>query len=322
MLLAGRLDGGRVASRSRRRAGDRTRRPHRAGDRLARAGAARSGARQRRRTREPPARGDRVVRQARRGVRARRHAGLARPVPVAAAGESAHAPAARAGCRGRAARGALFRQLGLTARGGRGPADAGATRSRARTLRSGAGAARAGRGVAGRVAMIPRRPIAPRRCAASWSGSTWRSRSRPATNSARSRRRTACSARPRTWTACWRRPCKLAVEHAGGDRGFVAFSERRGRLDVVAQHGLGRDRARRVLRVIESVVGTRHRRERPVVLEPRHRRSALHRARSPTRSMAWARWCACRSTSRRRRSAWSTWTGSTTTCSARSSSAS
>jgi len=49
---------------------------------------------------------------------------------------------------------------------------------------------------------------------------------------------------------------KLAVEHAGGDRGFVAFSSA-GRLDVVAQHGLGRDRARRVLRVIESVVGSR-----------------------------------------------------------------
>ncbi|MGH7742665.1 MAG: tetratricopeptide repeat protein, partial [Candidatus Eiseniibacteriota bacterium] len=49
---------------------------------------------------------------------------------------------------------------------------------------------------------------------------------------------------------------KLAVENAGGDRGFVAFSSA-GRLDVVAQHGLGRDRARRVLRVIESVVGAR-----------------------------------------------------------------
>ena len=49
---------------------------------------------------------------------------------------------------------------------------------------------------------------------------------------------------------------KLAVEHAGGDRGFVAFSSA-GRLDVVAQHGLGRDRARRILRVIEGVVGSR-----------------------------------------------------------------
>ena len=50
---------------------------------------------------------------------------------------------------------------------------------------------------------------------------------------------------------------KLAVEHAGGDRGFVAFSGAPGRLDVVAQHGLGRDRARRMLRVIESGAGNR-----------------------------------------------------------------
>jgi transcriptional regulator with GAF, ATPase, and Fis domain/tetratricopeptide (TPR) repeat protein len=50
---------------------------------------------------------------------------------------------------------------------------------------------------------------------------------------------------------------RLAVEHAGGDRGFVAFSGAAGRLDVVAQHGLGRDRARRILHVIESVGGTR-----------------------------------------------------------------
>jgi transcriptional regulator with GAF, ATPase, and Fis domain/tetratricopeptide (TPR) repeat protein len=50
---------------------------------------------------------------------------------------------------------------------------------------------------------------------------------------------------------------KLAVEHSGGDRGFVAFSSSAGRLDVVAQHGLGRDRARRVLRVLEAVSGTR-----------------------------------------------------------------
>ena len=49
---------------------------------------------------------------------------------------------------------------------------------------------------------------------------------------------------------------KLAVEHAGGDRGFVAFTAS-GRLDVVAQHGLGRDRARRILRVIEGVAGIR-----------------------------------------------------------------
>jgi transcriptional regulator with GAF, ATPase, and Fis domain len=50
---------------------------------------------------------------------------------------------------------------------------------------------------------------------------------------------------------------RLAVDHAGGDRGFVAFSAGGGRLDVVAQHGLGRDRARRVLRVIESAIGSR-----------------------------------------------------------------
>jgi len=50
---------------------------------------------------------------------------------------------------------------------------------------------------------------------------------------------------------------KLAVEHSGGDRGFVAFSGGGGRLDVVAQHGLGRDRARRVLRVLETVIGDR-----------------------------------------------------------------
>jgi transcriptional regulator with GAF, ATPase, and Fis domain/Flp pilus assembly protein TadD len=50
---------------------------------------------------------------------------------------------------------------------------------------------------------------------------------------------------------------KLAVEHSGGDRGFVAFSSGGGRLDVVAQHGLGRDRARRILRVIEAVGGAR-----------------------------------------------------------------
>jgi transcriptional regulator with GAF, ATPase, and Fis domain/tetratricopeptide (TPR) repeat protein len=50
---------------------------------------------------------------------------------------------------------------------------------------------------------------------------------------------------------------KLAVEHAGGDRGFVAFSSAPGRFDVVAQHGLGRERARRMLRVLESVSGNR-----------------------------------------------------------------
>jgi len=57
---------------------------------------------------------------------------------------------------------------------------------------------------------------------------------------------------------------KLAVEHAGGDRGFVAFTSSPGRLDVVAQHGLGRDRARRVLRVLENVVGARFAENGPV----------------------------------------------------------
>jgi transcriptional regulator with GAF, ATPase, and Fis domain len=50
---------------------------------------------------------------------------------------------------------------------------------------------------------------------------------------------------------------KLAVEHSGGDRGFVAFSSTGARLDVVAQHGLGRDRARRILQTIEGLVGHR-----------------------------------------------------------------
>ena len=57
---------------------------------------------------------------------------------------------------------------------------------------------------------------------------------------------------------------KLAVEHAGGDRGFVAFSSSPGRLDVVAQHGLGRDRARRMLRVLESVAGNRFMESGPI----------------------------------------------------------
>jgi transcriptional regulator with GAF, ATPase, and Fis domain len=50
---------------------------------------------------------------------------------------------------------------------------------------------------------------------------------------------------------------RLAVEHSGGDRGFVAFSSSGGRLDVVAQHGLGRDRAKKVLRVLEQAAGQR-----------------------------------------------------------------
>jgi transcriptional regulator with GAF, ATPase, and Fis domain/tetratricopeptide (TPR) repeat protein len=50
---------------------------------------------------------------------------------------------------------------------------------------------------------------------------------------------------------------KLAVEHSGGDRGFVAFSTSGGRLEVVAQHGLGRDRARRILQSVDGMVGHR-----------------------------------------------------------------
>ena len=50
---------------------------------------------------------------------------------------------------------------------------------------------------------------------------------------------------------------KLAVEHAGGDRGFVAYSSAGSRMDVVAQHGLGRDRARRIMQLVQSMVGHR-----------------------------------------------------------------
>jgi Nif-specific regulatory protein len=50
---------------------------------------------------------------------------------------------------------------------------------------------------------------------------------------------------------------KLAVEHAGGDRGFVAYSSAGSRLDVVAQHGLGRDRARKILQMVQGTVGHR-----------------------------------------------------------------
>jgi transcriptional regulator with GAF, ATPase, and Fis domain/tetratricopeptide (TPR) repeat protein len=53
------------------------------------------------------------------------------------------------------------------------------------------------------------------------------------------------------------RTVRLAVENAGGDRGFVAFSSGGGRLDVVAQHGMGRDRARRVLQVMEATLGAK-----------------------------------------------------------------
>ncbi|HYM80807.1 MAG TPA: sigma 54-interacting transcriptional regulator [Candidatus Limnocylindria bacterium] len=50
---------------------------------------------------------------------------------------------------------------------------------------------------------------------------------------------------------------RLAVENTGGDRGFVAFSSGGVRLEVVAQHGIGRDRARRILQVMEAAVGGR-----------------------------------------------------------------
>jgi transcriptional regulator with GAF, ATPase, and Fis domain/Tfp pilus assembly protein PilF len=50
---------------------------------------------------------------------------------------------------------------------------------------------------------------------------------------------------------------KLAVEHAGGDRGFVAYSSAGSRMDVVAQHGLGRDRARRIMQLVQSMAGHR-----------------------------------------------------------------
>ncbi len=50
---------------------------------------------------------------------------------------------------------------------------------------------------------------------------------------------------------------RLAVENAGGDRGFVAYSAQGGRLDVVAQHGMGKDRARRVLALVEELLAPR-----------------------------------------------------------------
>lgn len=50
---------------------------------------------------------------------------------------------------------------------------------------------------------------------------------------------------------------QLAVEHTGGDRGFVAFGSGGGRFEVVAQHGMGRERAQRVLRAVESTAGRR-----------------------------------------------------------------
>jgi transcriptional regulator with GAF, ATPase, and Fis domain/tetratricopeptide (TPR) repeat protein len=51
------------------------------------------------------------------------------------------------------------------------------------------------------------------------------------------------------------RTVRLAVERAGGDRGFVAFASGGGRLEVVAHHNLGADRAKKVLASLERVVG-------------------------------------------------------------------
>ncbi len=51
------------------------------------------------------------------------------------------------------------------------------------------------------------------------------------------------------------RTVRLAVERAGGDRGFVAFASGGGRLEVVAHHNLGADRARKVLVSLERVLG-------------------------------------------------------------------
>ncbi len=48
---------------------------------------------------------------------------------------------------------------------------------------------------------------------------------------------------------------RLAVEHSGGDRGFVAFSASGGRLDVMATHNLGLERARSILRSVERASG-------------------------------------------------------------------
>jgi transcriptional regulator with GAF, ATPase, and Fis domain len=48
---------------------------------------------------------------------------------------------------------------------------------------------------------------------------------------------------------------RLAVEHAGGDRGFAAFASGGGRLNVIAVHDLGLERARRVLAALERAAG-------------------------------------------------------------------
>jgi transcriptional regulator with GAF, ATPase, and Fis domain/tetratricopeptide (TPR) repeat protein len=51
------------------------------------------------------------------------------------------------------------------------------------------------------------------------------------------------------------RTVRLAVERAGGDRGFAAFATGGGRLEVVSHHNLGADRARKVLASLERVLG-------------------------------------------------------------------
>jgi Nif-specific regulatory protein len=51
------------------------------------------------------------------------------------------------------------------------------------------------------------------------------------------------------------RTVRLAVERAGGDRGFAAFATGGGRLEVVSHHNLGADRARKVLAALERVAG-------------------------------------------------------------------
>jgi len=51
------------------------------------------------------------------------------------------------------------------------------------------------------------------------------------------------------------RTVKLAIERSGGDRGFVAFAAGGGRLEVVAHHNLGAERARKALASLERVLG-------------------------------------------------------------------
>jgi len=51
------------------------------------------------------------------------------------------------------------------------------------------------------------------------------------------------------------RTVKRAVDRAGGDRGFVAFASGGGRLEVVAHHNLGAERAKKALQALERVLG-------------------------------------------------------------------